>query len=323
MKKTILCLILALAILFSCASPAFAADSGEWVLHENALHVTHDGTTYVRIDTLKTSDYNGMGYDIDEVLGYSNIDLMFDSMSTQSQYDGSQAVVRTKNKDRLVEVFSVRTYTAGYWLYIAEGYMDTFTNMQNGYAESYTLKTTYNIEMELKREDYLAALENPTTITHMSSTYYEWVDLYSTDPDTRLSVLSGAVLREKSTGAICILRYSDYDTSYFYADGSFARLDYGRNYRVYKITDEALIDDVYDLINARPDDDLDWLAGTEPGYATKLISAIFFFVIIPLGLIVFSAIMLKKCKKKMYRAPFIVLMSSAAVLLITAIIVYI
>ncbi|MBR5773399.1 MAG: hypothetical protein IKY44_00980, partial [Clostridia bacterium] len=129
-------------------------------------------------------------------------------------------------------------------------------------------------------------------------------------------------LKEKPTGAIYILRYSDYDTSYFYADGGFARLDYGRNYRVYKITDEALIDDVYDLINARPEDELDWLAGTDPSKVQKIISSIFFFGVLPLAVIVLCVIALIKSKKKFYRVPLITLIASTAILMIAAILCY-
>lgn len=320
MKKTILCLILALAILFSCASPAFAASNDSWVLHgSGAEYITHNGKKYVAVFDMWTSDYCYYGFEFDEDFYYYTTDLEYGTEATQAIYGYSSAVVYTSSEYSCVEAFLPGTGTI---LYVAEGYMNKFNDLRSCALESCILKTEYGIKMDFNPYEYSDTYKS-VTITKISNSYFDWVDLYSYDSSKGLSVLSGAVLKSKRSDDTYILFYKDFDSSYFYADGSFAKLDSGKIYNVYKITDDTLIKRIDSLIDERPEDDLDWLAGTEPGYTTKLISAIFFFGVIPLGLIVFSAIMLKKCKKKMYRAPFIVLMSASAVLLITAIIVYV
>jgi len=320
MKKIILSLILALIVIFSCVSPAFAADSGEWVLHgSGAEYITHNGKKYLPIFDINTSNYNLYGYEIDYDIFYVQ-DLEFDSPATESIYYGASVTLYSISGYSYIDVYLPRV---GPVLYVAEEYMDKFTDLRSGlFSKNYVLKTEYDVELEMNLPDEHSFVTIPVSISKISDTYFEWVDLYSYDPDKGLSVLSGAILRSRYEDDVYLLRYTEFDSSYFYADGRFAQLDSGKLYNVHLITDEEAIETLDRLIDARPDDELDWIVGSEPSKVKKIISSIFFFGIVPVAIIVFCAVMLKKSKKKMYRAPLIVLLSSAALLLISAIMLY-
>lgn len=195
--------------------------------------------------------------------------------------------------------------------------MAEFKILQNGDGIFYQIENLYGITTTLSRYEFLNCTIS-STFSSVSDNHFDWYDLFAVS-DTGFCCAVGAVLKNKTTGKFYILRYCDYDSSYFYADGTFAR---NNRVTLYAIDDENVINDINALLNQVPEDELDWLASKDPSEIAKIVSAVIFFGVIPLAIIVFCVITLIKTKKKMYRAPLIVLMSSAVVLLISAIILY-
>ena len=320
MKKIILSIVLALAIIFSCVCPAFAADNDAWVLHKDAEYITHDGVKYLPIYDLKISVANYRGYEF-VTIGYTEIDLEFDSIATESIYHGAYVNVYGSNSDSVVEAY-IPSY--GYVLYVSEDYMLDFSSLRHGYLKDFKIKNQYGISGTLSQEHYFDALYNSVRTSSVSDKDYDWIDFYCVDYNNDISCIVGAVLRSKTTGKIYLLRYSDYNTSYFFADGQLDRnnTDRTKMYTLYEVEDTKVIEYINSIFDALPEDGLDWLAGIEPGKLQKIISAIVFLGVLPLAILVLCLIALIKSKRKFYRVPLITLIASSAVLIISAIILY-
>lgn len=306
MKKFILSLILAVAVIFSCMCPAFA-DSA-WVLNKDAESITHDGTTYLPVHDMKNYRFT-IANDYFAYLEYADEE-------TRENYGGGYISTYYDRAD-VIEVQLAGHYTT---IFVSEAYMTEFQKLRDGECDYYEIENGYGIVSLLDYEDYSdITAKSAVAFSNVSEANFLWLDLYATG-DKGFACGVGAVVKEKETGDLYILRFSDYDSSYFYADGTFARY---KNVTLYAIDNEDVAYNIDQLINTRPDDELDWLVGKEPSKTQKIVSAIVFFIVIPVGIIAFCVIMLVRAKKKMYRCPLIVLMSAAALLLISALIVFI
>ena len=309
MKKIILSLILALAVIFSCVAPAFAeANSDGWVLYENAESIRHHEKNYIRIYNLKYKTY---GYSTQRAVTYR-------TKAVEKQYKGTYVNHCPDTEEYLVEVVLNGVEEV---LYVAEDYMEKFEGLKHGgNVSSYKVYNKYNFNQTITYAQFNSCTASGTT-NNVSDNYYEWYDLYAIESAGYYSYVIGAVVKNKQSGKLSIIKFEDYDTSYFFADGSFDRTP-NKTITLYGIDDEVLANEINEMLKKVPDDGLDWLAGKDPSEIVKVVSAVFFFGLIPLAVIVFCIIALKKTKKKMYRAPLIVLLSSAIATFVAAVMLY-
>lgn len=307
MKKIILSLILALAVIFSCISPAFAAESGAWILNENAMSITHNGETYLPVDVA--------GYYF-LVADSNRITLEYKDETTKFNYNGSYIYTHESTDYKIIETFIVGE---SYYLFVAEDYIDEFNKILNGEnVDFYTIENLFGVQMSMWKSEYQDCTREIYTTSISDYVFY---DLYATGSDYSFSCVVGAVVKNIYTGTLGIIKYSDYDSSYFFADGSFNQ-NTKNSVTIYAIDDEDLQDRISEFLVQTPDDELDWIVGEDPTHTSKVVSAIIFFGIIPLAIVAFCVIMLIKAKKKMYRTPLIVLLSSTVLLILSAIILY-
>ena len=315
MKKIISCLLLVVMLLSATVCPASALSlTDSWVLSQDAKTITHSDKTYTRLDFLHQMQV-ACNHDCESV------NLQFADFETQKLYNGS-FITCTVYEERFVEVELFRNSGyVGTFIYVEKSYYDEFLSLKDGIANSYSVKNDYDISREISKKDY----DKWCNGTAIKMSAYELNDynqysIYTQSSQKTLLCECGLIFHDYYTDEVYLVRYSDYDRTYFYSDGSLAT-DHEEEVTVYVLEDEKLKAELLELFDQLPEDELDWLVSDEPETGVILVFSIIVFGIIPLALIVFSMVMLFVIKDKKYRAPFIFIIIGSVMVIISLIVI--
>lgn len=310
MKKILSGLLLTILLVTTFLCPLLvSADSDDWVLGPDAAYITHGDKTYYPMEFS-----NGWYFNYNDV--WESYPLELEDERDKQKYEGAYVDVMPKMADKMVEVYFIHG-NHDFLFYVEKSYRDEFLRIQQGESSVYSTSNYYDsVSVMLSKEEYQQWLQGEVVeMTALDVENYEYHDIYSCDSHDVFRQNSGLVLRDAATDALYLLDYRDYDRTYFYADGIFAT-DHDGAVKVYMLEDETLRKELIQCYDTLPEEDLDWLVPYEPSESTTIVVSIIFFGVLPGAIMVFSVVMLIVVKKRQYRIPFIILLCSAATVLI-------
>lgn len=145
---------------------------------------------------------------------------------------------------------------------------------------------------------------------------FEEYRLYANDQTTLLQRECGLILRNKDS--YYLLDYSEYDRSFFYADGSFA-LDSEEEITLYPLEDEALAKELSHFYDQVPDDDLAIFNKEPLSDKAILMITVVVLILLPLaGAFVCIGFILVKKPKRIYRILLWIMASCGALIILAA-----
>lgn len=326
MKKILTGILLTIALLTALVCPALAAadNNDAWVLAADAAYITHGDKTYWPMEFAHTSFL-----DRDE---WEYYDLSFADKETEKVYDGSYVEVVSDAENIAVQVTIYKN--AEYHtpiLYVEDSHQEEFLQIKNGDPAGYvTYNDTFDVSLPVDKSQYDAWCNDSAT---QMSTYavrmtardvgdFGWYYIYGRDSRDVFRYECGLVLRDMATDELYLLRYDDYDRTYFYRDGEFAA-DHDDEVTVYKLRNEALRQQLIEFYDTQPEEELDWLVEEETSFAVTGVIAGLFFGFLPLAVVAFAVIMLIRVKERAYRIPFILLLASAAAVFASFVVLFI
>ncbi len=318
----ILLLSVILCLSFCTVLPAVSAVSSNWVLDPYAEYITQTDKKYVYMDLSDKSYY----FDYESHALYEQ-KLNFADDKTADRYRGSHILFYKDAEDVAVqmEAYKNNRYEESR-LYVEESHLEEYKNIAQGIADDYLIYSYYSTEVfrfsGVKYDDWSDS--GTITVDANSLSDYDCYYIFATDDKELFEVECGMVLYDYYHDKLYLLKYSDYDSSYFYSDGGFnEKVD--KEVTLYLLEDDPLEKEIVNFVNTEPKDDLDWLVSdhNEVNDTVAIVFCSIVFGIIPLATFVFAIVMLIMVKDKKYRRPYtaiafgslLVLVSCAVVLL--------
>ncbi|MBQ4568716.1 MAG: hypothetical protein IJA62_01445 [Ruminococcus sp.] len=312
MKKifSILMASLILALSLCAFVPSISAAQEDWVLGPYAEYITHSGKTYYHLNTPFSLDYE---------FDHRVIDLEFSDEKTEEKFEGSHISVFGRAVDILIEV---ELYRMGYYsetrVYIEESHLQEYKDITRGVANKYSIWNYYGYnKFEFTDADYKGWLQGGTVTMDASKVYnYDLYNVCAVDDTLLFNSECALILHDYYSDELFLLSYGDYDSRYFYGDGSF-NAEGGKEVTVYTLEDEKLRNELTTFVNTEPEDELGWLVVEKVNETAALTFCGVVFGVLPLGLLVFSVVMLFFIKDKKYIRPYVV-MAAGSLLVILA-----
>ncbi|MBR5272110.1 MAG: hypothetical protein IKU25_01760 [Clostridia bacterium] len=269
MKKIVVCTILVIAVLFSCAIPAFAAESGEWILSKGAGYIQRGDKTYKPVEYYcveGTYKFIGENPDVEE--------LEFLDAATRERYWGAYIECTPSSEDHVVSCY-MRTAAGIYseWtnvLYVEESYLETYSQVKDGNTNSYVAENGPGVQLKFGADVY-NSFKNGAALSsyRMDDDFIKncsKMDMYAVDDATTFAYVSGEFLYDNVSEKFYVLPYSEYDSSYFNSDGTF-KFQSSKEYKLYEIVDDTFKAELNELLDAVPEDmDYYWTLGRNASY---------------------------------------------------------
>lgn len=307
MKKKLFILLLTVTLIISFAFGASAAINDESCLvSEDLSTVTYDGKTYL-LSEADTPYISGE---------YLELDVRFEVSSMSNRYKTFEVTAYEKC-DYILEA-RIELYD-GNWealCYIEESRFDKIEALSKG--EGAANYQSYGFDISVEDIEGWKSEGETMQISGAALKMYEAYPLLAEDADGIFRFEVGQILRipsgdEGRPSMYYLLDYSDYDRSYFYADGSFA-MDNNVMATVYLLTNEkfaAILDLEYDreiIVN----DPL----FPEASDAVIGVVCVFLFGILPLTVAVICLVFMIKKVRMPYQKVLSYLIFPASLLLI-------
>ncbi len=302
MKKIFSILLAAMILVLSLCGviPSISAADDDWVLAPYAEYITHGDNTYYKLNTFFSLDYN---------LSHSIEELDFADEKTADIYAGSEITVFSGAEDVIVEV---DIYDNGYYkdcyIYVEESHLQEYEEILNGTADEYLIYDFYGYaSYVLSAEDYNNWINGKAvTMSASSIDNYDRFPVYAIDDMSLFESECGLLLYDMYLNKTYLIRYSDYDSSYFYSDGSIDTTT-DKPLKVYTIEGGDVKDDLLTFLYTEPVDELDWLVAEEVGESVALVFCSIVFGVLPLAAFIFCVVMFFVVKDKKYIRPYAVI----------------
>ncbi|MBQ4105234.1 MAG: hypothetical protein IJC86_02465 [Clostridia bacterium] len=312
---TVLILCLSLCPMMLTASAA----GSDWVLAKNAEYITHDDKVFYPVNSDRTYviDYED---EEDDFVGYYT-DLDFADAETKSLYMDSSLyniIYDPEFGEPIaldVEIWRRDSYV-GTTLYVEKSHLAEYEKLAQGDSSTYSTDNFYDTEMTISRSEFDSWCNGtPMTITAYELMAHDQYYIYASDNTGKVEYECAMVLRDYKTDELYLLRYSEYDRSYFYSDGTFA-IDNYEDVTVYILEDPELEKRLLDCYDTIPEDDLDWIVTEDVSTGVALVFCTVVFGVLPLILVGLAITLMVVVKDKKYRRAFIIMLVGSAIVIL-------
>lgn len=327
MKKVLSLVLftLVLCLSFSCVAVAgdaeFRASMKACIVTPGENTIIYKGETYYPVD-LKNAFPDG---------DWDYADVEFEKSEDEDKYWFYDICVY-EGCDFLLEIdYELRGSHAGTKYYAKQSHIEELTRFANGETPSgYKTTSNYGESLMLSSEDIYDHWINGGISEVMPSSQldsYQEYSLYSTDASGCICIKIGEIFRmesllEEESDTYFLVYYPEYDRTYFYADGSFARED-DVDVVIYKLNDYDLKTRLSNMYDTLPEDDLNWLVDEEVSDAILGVVSLILFGIFPAAVIAVALIFILRKVHRPYRDCLIALAVCCAVIIICYITVFI
>lgn len=314
MKKTIsfAAVVLVLLSLFSFAASAGDAEFRESmqkaVVGENGDYILYKGEKFLYADWMKNFDM-----------------LKSESSSSwvESSYSGERYVYfdvcEFGDCDYLLNAdYRMNDSTNAYYnrYFVREDYYSKLSQYADfTVAEEFATVSDYNFTLDITAAELNAWL-SPKMVYEVPADTINGYDrhwFYNRDSDGFVYFQMGLILHNTADGEFYLIYFPEYERNCFYGDGSFA-FESDVTAKLYVLDDPSLKSRLEEVYSRLPDDELDWIVNDENSSNLKLIvMSVFLFGLLPLALIIWSALMLVRKVRRPYKAGFAALAISSAV----------
>lgn len=312
MKKFLSIITAALILCLSICPAVVSVSAGsfdDWTLGPDAEYLTHEGMTYypVYVDFDIYFDYTSNGVP----------NLEFADDETRKTYDGTTVYASSSTDNTVVEVELVEDgyYYPRTMLYVAQSRVEEFENFSKGIADTYITDNHYYSSYSITADDYSEWVSGTSMkVKAIEVDHYDQYFIFAYDEGSGYGIECAMVLRDYSTDELYLLKYNDYDKSYFYSGGMFDTYS-NKKVTLYKLENEALHQKLIACYDAEIEDDLDWLVVEEVNATVAAVFCSIVFGFVPFALMVFSTVMLIKLKDKKYCRTYIIMLVGSALVL--------
>lgn len=323
MKKIIYCIALLTALLLVIAVPVSAEEYREDVAYveKGGESVLYNGKTYLPItingrvddtDTTRIEVEFKNGEDMDKfyffnLYTYEECDYILEADFSVNGRDYSNVYyiedtryLKTSEFLKNVIVKRYVTYNNGLNHFLADGFIDEWKS-------------------EGRRVDFRGT----------DLMLFEDFDLYSASEDELILSNVGRIFRKTDEGGLIytyyLIDYREYDSSYFYSDGTLA-LDSNKMFVLYELTDVDAardLDESYSKEYEEEENDSFKESDGDIGAIIVIVLLAVCFVVIPLVIGILATIFGFKSRKKIYRGLFFVIAALSATVILSFICVVI
>lgn len=314
MKKIIYCIALLAALLLVITIPVSAEQYRDDVayIEKGGESVVFNGKTYLPITI------NGRVDDTDT----TRIEVEFLNYEDEDKFTFFRLYSYEECDYILGANFSVNNKSYSNVYYIEDTrYLKTSEFLKNERVDRYV---TYNNGLNhFLIDGFIEGWKNDGKSVEFSGTeliLLEDFDLYSASEDELILSDVGRIFRKSDEGGLIytyyLLDYREYDSSYFYSDGSLA-LDSNKKFVLYELTDANAarnLDESYSKEFKDEEEKKDDSKEEDSDIGTIIVIALLVicFVVIPLVIGVLATIFGFKARKRIYRRLFFVIATLSA-----------
>ncbi len=326
MKKllSVLFVIILLTASLLCTVPSAYAEkySTKWTLAPKGEYLTHNDKKYYPIPNLPGSAFHFF-YDLEysDISGidYLTVYLDYEDEEMRSLFGPySKVYVPTDVDCACVQVEFGASYDSFYMVYVEESYLDEYTNLAKGIADSYKCSNSYyySLDFPLSSEDMNTWLsgESITTKALMLGAYDSGC-IEGFDKTGLVSAVCGNFFIDRKNQEVYLLPFGAIDTDVY----QWYDLGIYTDVTVYKLEDGKLKDDLIEYFYTEPEDDLEWLEPEEEDYTLGIIFCCFLFGVVPVLFTAFSIVMLCVIKDKKYHRAYITMLTGSVLVFVACI----
>lgn len=304
------------AVIFLTLSLSFSALAGDYVYREsqnaavvleNGNEIVYKGESYKKVELEDVSFYSGVSE------SYFSLDVVFYDEKYGSYFNGFSVSQPVDADFILFSEYETNKSFYSSETYIKEAYLEDFNAfLKDEYKGSYKTESDYgNMELFSFTTEQIEEWLNPAGIEVLDAGELDYDQYYYMDMFDETGCFyktTGFVLRQ--------IHYNGPDVYYYlsYENGAENKDSPGEKLVLYRLDDENLSMQLSEYYDTLPEDELDWLFN-ETSDTGALVLCTLFFGILPLGVIVFSVIMLAVYKNKYSKAGYIVMISASGLVI--------